>query len=110
MKSLQLNELLEDTVGRRMSLRESIFVSSPFPSACMLPSNYEVSNFLFWGVEGSRQGFSVALVPVLELAPVDQAGLELTKIRLRSAGIKGVRHHCPASLPFLVYFFKQSEH
>ena len=29
-----------------------------------------------------RQGFSVALEPVLELAPVDQAGLELTKIHL----------------------------
>ena len=27
-------------------------------------------------------GFSVALVPVLELAFVDQAGLELTEIRL----------------------------
>ena len=31
----------------------------------------------------SRQGFSVALEPVLELALVDQAGLELTEIRLR---------------------------
>ena len=30
----------------------------------------------------SRQGFSVALEPVLELALVDQAGLELTEIRL----------------------------
>ena len=30
----------------------------------------------------SRQGFSVALEPVLELALVDQAGLELTKIHL----------------------------
>ena len=30
----------------------------------------------------SRQGFSVALVPVLELALVDQTGLELTKIHL----------------------------
>ena len=29
-----------------------------------------------------RQGFSVALVPVLELALVDQAGLELTEIHL----------------------------
>ena len=29
----------------------------------------------------SRQGFSVALVPVLELALVDQAGLELTEHR-----------------------------
>ena len=29
-----------------------------------------------------RQGFSVALEPVLELALVDQAGLELTEIRL----------------------------
>ena len=30
----------------------------------------------------SRQGFSVGLEPVLELALVDQAGLELTEIRL----------------------------
>ena len=30
----------------------------------------------------SRQGFSVALEPVLELALVDQAGLKLTEIRL----------------------------
>ena len=29
-----------------------------------------------------RQGFYVALVPVLELARVDQAGLELPEIRL----------------------------
>ena len=30
----------------------------------------------------SRQGFSVVLEPVLELTLVDQAGLELTEIRL----------------------------
>ena len=30
----------------------------------------------------SRQGFSVVLEPVLELALVDQTGLELTEIRL----------------------------
>ena len=35
------------------------------------------SFFLF-----SRQGFSVALIPVLDLALVDQAGLKLTEIRL----------------------------
>ena len=35
----------------------------------------------------SRQGFSVALEPVLELAPVDEAGLRLTEI------------HLPLSLP-----------
>ncbi|EGV96176.1 hypothetical protein I79_005859 [Cricetulus griseus] len=35
---------------------------------------------LFFGF--SRQGFSVALEAVLELALVDQAGLELTEIRL----------------------------
>ena len=29
-----------------------------------------------------RQGFSVALEPELELTPVDQAGLELTELRL----------------------------
>ena len=36
--------------------------------------------WLFFGF--SRQGFSVALEPVLELTLVDQAGLELTEIRL----------------------------
>ena len=44
----------------------------------------------------SSQGFSVALEPVIELALVDQAGLELTEICclcLPNAGIKGVRHH-----------------
>ena len=38
-----------------------------------------------------RQGFSVALEPVLELALVDQVGLELTEIYLPclpSAGLK----------------------
>ena len=40
-----------------------------------------------------RQGFSVALEPVLELVLVHQAGLELTEIRLPSAGIKGMYHH-----------------
>ena len=57
-------------------------------------SNEEV--FLFVLVFGfSIQDFSVALESVLELALVDQAGLELTEIRLplppESAGIKGVR-------------------
>ena len=33
-------------------------------------------------VKPPRQGFSVALEPVLELALVDQADLELTEIRL----------------------------
>ncbi|KAM7339825.1 hypothetical protein ACRRTK_000440 [Alexandromys fortis] len=38
------------------------------------------SFFFFFGF--SRQGFSVVLEPVLELALVDQAGLELTEICL----------------------------
>ena len=39
--------------------------------------------FFFGGVgKGLRQGFSVALETVLELALVDHAGLELTKIYL----------------------------
>ena len=38
------------------------------------------SFFFFFGF--SRQGFCVALEPVLELALVDQAGLDLTEIRL----------------------------
>ena len=37
--------------------------------------------FVF-GFGFSRQGFSVALEPVLELALVDQAGLELTELCL----------------------------
>ena len=36
----------------------------------------------FVGVDFTRQGFSVALEPVLEQAIVDQAGLELTEIHL----------------------------
>ena len=38
---------------------------------------------VLWGVFGRecwRQGFSVALEPILELAFLDQAGLELTEI------------------------------
>ena len=49
------------------------------------------------------QGFSVALEAVLILALVDQVGLERTEICLLlppSAGIKGVRHHCPALVSF----------
>ena len=38
--------------------------------------------FIFFIFYFSSQGFSVALEPVLELALVDQAGLELTKIHL----------------------------
>ena len=51
------------------------------------------SFFGFW-----RQGFPVALEAVLELALVDQAGLELTEFCLPSAGIKGLRHQHPAYL------------
>ena len=51
----------------------------------------------FWfGLVFQDRVFSVALEPVLELALVAQAGLELTEIRLPlppSAGIKGVHHH-----------------
>ena len=45
----------------------------------------------------SRQGFSVALETILELALVDQVVLELTRstcLCLPSAGIKGVHYHC----------------
>ena len=48
-----------------------------------------------------RQDFSVALVPVLELALVDQAVLELIEICLPlppECGIKGECHHCIALL------------
>ena len=42
----------------------------------------EHSDFYLFTFDFSRQGFSVALEPVLELALVDQAGLELTEIHL----------------------------
>ena len=38
--------------------------------------------FVGWLVDSLRQGFSVALEPVLELALEDQVGLELTEICL----------------------------
>ena len=41
-----------------------------------------VNFFCLFGFGFSRQGLSVVLEPVLELALVDQAGLELTEIRL----------------------------
>ena len=47
----------------------------------------------------SREGFSVALEPILELALVNQADFELTRsacLCLLSAGIKGMHYHCPA--------------
>ena len=63
----------------------------------------------------SRQGFPVALDPVLELALVDQAGLKLTEIHLPlppSAGIKGMCHQRPAYillfLKLFIYLFKIS--
>ena len=47
-----------------------------------------------------RQGFSVALEPVLELVLVVQAGLKTHRdppaSAPQSAGIKGVLHHRPA--------------
>lgn len=52
-----------------------------------------------------RQGFSVALEAVLELALIDQAGLKITEICLPlppSAGTKGVHHHLPV---YLCHFF-----
>ena len=55
----------------------------------------------------------VALEPVLELALVDQAGLELTEILLLcllSAGIKGVHQHRPAKLGLLYYRELHSVH
>ena len=58
--------------------------------------------FVFWSFCFcfSRQGFSVALEPVLELPLVDQVDLEL-RDQLAPAhlgnGIKGVCHHCPAA-------------
>ena len=50
-----------------------------------------------------RQGFTVALEPVLDLALVESVGLELKEICLPlypTAGIKGMHHHLPASSTF----------
>ena len=55
-------------------------------------------SFSFYFVWLSGQGFSVALGPVLELAPVDQIGLEQTEIFVplqSTTGIKGCG--CPDS-------------
>ena len=46
--------------------------------------------FLFFGF--SRQSFSIALDPVLELALLDQAGLELTEIRMHMPPPPGKAH------------------
>ena len=76
--------------------------------------------FSFFFIFGfSRQGFSVALDPVPELALVDQAGLKLTEISLPlipSAGIKGMHHHHPTFLFFFLFWlaeiigFKKKHH
>ena len=62
----------------------------------------------------SRQGFSVALEPGLELTLVDQAGLKLTKIHLPqwilSAGIKSVYHHHHLALLVSFIYFCQAQH
>ena len=58
--------------------------------------------FFGFGSGFLRQGFSVDLEPVLELALVDQAGFELTEIHLplglKRHGVKGVCHQHPAVL------------
>ena len=57
----------------------------------------------FWFFETGL--LCVALVPVLELALVGQAGLELTEICLPlppSAGIKGLCHHHLTHVYFLL--------
>ena len=43
---------------------------------------YYLTYFLFVCFDFPRHGFSVALGPILELALVDQAGLEFTEIHL----------------------------
>ena len=58
-------------------------------------------SFSFFGF--LRQGFSVTLEPVLELALVEQAGLELRDILLPlTAGIKGVCYHARQLLMFFM--------
>ena len=51
-----------------------------------------------------RQGLSIALEPVLELALIEQDSLDLTEIHLPlppSSGINGVHHYCSAYLAVL---------
>ena len=49
---------------------------------CLLLAIFVLFGFVLFCFVFSRQGFSAALEPVLELSLVDQAGLELTEIRL----------------------------
>lgn len=62
-------------------------------------SSLKVEEFILFYL---RQGFSVVLVPVPELALIDQADLELPEsplcLSLPSVGIKDVRYHCLAFL------------
>ena len=67
---------------------------------------YQYGNFYLFafGFCFLRQGFSVALEPVLELALIDHAGPEITEIRvilLPRVGIEGVHHHHPSLWQFL---------
>lgn len=57
---------------------------------------------LFFVLDFTRQGFSIALDPVLEFTLVDQASTELTELCLclLSAGFKGVCHHARVPLYF----------
>ena len=56
--------------------KQQNFVSQPKPGACHKPICQRKQHLPL------PQGFSVALEPVLDLALVDQAGFELTEIRL----------------------------
>ena len=64
---------------------------------CAAP--HTAPQFGFFVFSFFETGFSVALEPVLELALVEQAGLELVEICLASAGIEGLCHHHPATAP-----------
>ena len=46
---------------------------------------------LFWGFVFSRQNFSVALEPDLELVLVDQAGFELTDLSASASRVLGLK-------------------
>ena len=75
--------------------------------------NLYMSIFIYLFIFGfSRQGFSVALEPVLELAFVDQADVDFTEICtlcLPSAGIKGIPHDCLAGLQRFLHMFMATQ-
>ena len=58
----------------------------------------------FWCFGFSRQGFSAALEPVLELALGDQADLELTEITCLCPQVLGLKACATAAWPLIAIF------